>query len=98
MNVQIAREPRESVFKLYDDGQYLQAYRCAEAVAPLAQWRGTEARILAGRLVGNLGSLRMSDWHFVHAWRQDRTHPEAMWFFARYLLGTRGPWRRGTSS
>lgn len=90
-DVLVLPDQRERVFKLYDDGQYLQAYRLTESVGPLASWRGTEARILAARLAANLGSMRLADWHFVHAWRSDRRHPEAMWFFARYLLASRGP-------
>jgi tetratricopeptide (TPR) repeat protein len=89
--VLLAPEQRERIFKLYNAGLYLQAYRFAEAIGPLRNWRGTEARVLAGRMAGNLGSGRMSNWHFVHAWRSDRANPEAMWFFARYLLGAQGP-------
>jgi len=92
----VSPDQRERILKLYDAGLYLQAYRVAEAIGPLRNWRGTQARVLAGRMAGNLGSIRMSDWHFVHAWRKDGKNPEAMWFFARYLLGTRGPlaaWR-----
>ncbi|MBI3821960.1 MAG: C39 family peptidase, partial [Planctomycetes bacterium] len=80
-----------SILQVYDDGLYLQAYQRAQAVGPLPKWRGSEARILAGRLAGNLGSIRFADWHFVHAWRKDRTHPETLWYFARYLLSVRGP-------
>ena len=90
-DINVSPEQYEHIFKLYDDGLYLQAYRLAEAIGPLRQWRGTAARILAGRLAGNLGSMRLSDWHLIHAWRKDRTNPEAMWFFARYLLTMRGP-------
>ena len=89
--IRVSAEQRAPIFKLYDEGQYLQAYRLAEAIGPLHCWRGTEARILAGRLAGNLGSLRLADWHFAQAWRSDRRHPEAIWYFARYLLGACGP-------
>jgi cellulose synthase operon protein C len=90
-NVLVPPDLFERVFKLYDDGLYLQAFRLAETLGPLKNWRGTAARILAGRLAGNLGSIRTADWHFIHAYRNDRRHPEAMWYFARYLLGVRGP-------
>ena len=89
--VYVTTEQRARIFALYDAGLYMQAYRHAEDIGPLRNWRGTEARILAGRMAGNLGSMRLSDGHLIHAWRQDRKHPEALWFFARYLLGARGP-------
>lgn len=94
--VVVTPEQRAGVFALYDRGLYLQAYRAAEAIGPIQHWRGTESRILAGRIAGNLGSMRLADWHFVHAWRKDRKHAEALWFYARYLLAARGPlaaWR-----
>lgn len=90
-DILVPEDERQRIFELYDDGLYLQAYQRARGVGPLERWRGTEARILAGRMAGNLGSTRLADWHFVHAWRRDRTHAEAMWFFARYLLTVRGP-------
>src|SRR6185503_7271536 len=86
----VTPEQRAGIFALYDRGLYLQAYQMGEAIGSLRNWRGTEARILAGRLAGNLGSIRMADWHWVHAWRKDRKHPEALWFFTRYLMGARG--------
>ncbi len=79
------------ISRLYDRGLYLQAYRLAETIAPIQHWRGAGARILAGRLAGNLGSMRLADWHFVFAWRQERTHAEALWYYARYLMTARGP-------
>jgi tetratricopeptide (TPR) repeat protein len=91
MEAYVSADQLKSMLSLYDLGLYLQAYRQAEQVGPLANWRGTDARILAGRLAGNLGSQRMADWHFVHAYRKDRTHPEALWYFTRYLMGARGP-------
>jgi tetratricopeptide (TPR) repeat protein len=91
MEVRVPTERLKSIAALYDQGLYLQAYRQAEPIGPLAHWHGTEARILAGRLAGNLGSTRLANWHFVHAFRKDRTHPEALWYFTRYLLGSRGP-------
>jgi tetratricopeptide (TPR) repeat protein len=87
----ITPEQRQAVFALYDQGLYLQAYQLGQSYAPLKDWRGTEARILAGRMAGNLGSGRLADWHFIHAYRQDPDHPDACWYFANYLAGRRGP-------
>jgi tetratricopeptide (TPR) repeat protein len=92
----LTAEQRRAVFDLYDQGLYLQAFRLGESFAPLRCWRGTEARILAGRMTGNLGSQRLGDWHFIHAYRGDPTHPDACWYFANFLAGRKGPlpaWR-----
>jgi hypothetical protein len=45
----------ERVFDLYAQGLCLQAYRYTEQLGPLHEWSGTEARIMGGRLAGNLG-------------------------------------------
>lgn len=87
----VTPEQRESILKLYNAGLYVQAYRQAEWIGPLAGWRRPESRVLAGRIAGNLGSTRLADWHFVHAWRENREHPETLWYFTRYLLNMRGP-------
>jgi tetratricopeptide (TPR) repeat protein len=84
-------EQLRAVFTLYDCGLYLQAYELGRSHAPLHLWRGTDARILAGRMAGNLGSQRLGDWHFIHAYRSDPTHPDACWYFANYLANRRGP-------
>ncbi|HZZ81368.1 MAG TPA: CDC27 family protein, partial [Gemmataceae bacterium] len=78
--------------KLYDAGQYLQAYRESEAVGPLERWEGTVARVFAGRLAANLGGGRLARYLFLTAWRRDPHHPRSCWFHARHLLDTRGVW------
>ena len=86
----------QPILTLYDAGLYVQAYRLTETIGPLDQWRGTDARILAGRIAGNLGAARLGDWHFLGAWRKDKLHADAMWFYARTLIAVRGPlaaWR-----
>ncbi len=83
----------EQVRALYESGRYLTAYHKAIELAPLAQWRGTEARLLAGRIAGNVGSMRLGDWHWVHAYRDAPNDPEATWYFANYLSNVRGPLR-----
>lgn len=90
-DLNISPDRLQRIFTLYDDGLYLQAYHLAQELGPLEKWRGADARILAGRLAGNLGAPRGGDWHFIHAWRKDKTHPEALWFYARTLLTLRGP-------
>jgi tetratricopeptide (TPR) repeat protein len=76
---------------LYGRGLMLQAYRVAHEAGALKDWRGPEARVLAARLAIHLGAPRMSYWHHVRAWREDRTHPEATYYYARRVLERRGP-------
>lgn len=85
--------PAESVAAvqaLYDRGLYLEAHRRAEAAAPLARWSGTRARLLAGRLAGNLGAPRLACRHWLGAWRGDRRDPEASCYYAMALAQSRG--------
>src|SRR5262245_48762400 len=82
----------EQVHALHGDGLYLQAYRRGNEVAPLREWRGTAAQILAGRLAVNLGAPRLCWWHHTWAWRQDRHDPEACYYYARAVCDRRGAW------
>lgn len=89
----VPAERLEPVSALYKEGLYLQAYRVAEEMAPLRRWTGTAARVLAGRLAGNLGGLRPAYVHFLRAWRADPQDARACCFYARYLADRYGPWR-----
>ncbi|HXG12163.1 MAG TPA: tetratricopeptide repeat protein [Gemmataceae bacterium] len=89
--MEIAASELTTIHDLYSRGLCLQAYRRAEALAPLREWTGTAARILAGRLAYNLGAPRLANWHHFHAWRKEPTHPEACYYYARLLLQRRGP-------
>jgi tetratricopeptide (TPR) repeat protein len=75
---------------LYQRGQCLQAYRLAEAIGPLPDWTGSDARLLAGRLAIHLGAPRLTYRMHLLAWRQDRAHPEACYYHARALQDRRG--------
>ena len=85
-------EQLQSIHRLYEQGLYIQAYELSKEIGPLDTWRGADARIMAGRLAGNLGGIRLGDWHFLKAWRQNPSSAEAHWFYARTLLALRGPW------
>jgi tetratricopeptide (TPR) repeat protein len=87
----IAQADLDRILNLYDRGLCLQAYAAAQAMAPLQKWTGAAARVLAGRLAGNLGAPRLASWHFLRAWRSDPTHPDACWYYARQILDRRGP-------
>jgi tetratricopeptide (TPR) repeat protein len=85
--------PLDDIRADYERGAYLSAFRRSQAIAPLATWRGAEARILASRLAGNLGAMRLADWHVIRAYRETPDHAEAMWYFANFLSRVRGPLR-----
>lgn len=87
----IAPSELNELRELYDRGQYLQTYYRSQSIGPLASWRGTAARILAGRLAMQLGGLRLGRWLHVRAYRSDPDHPEAVYYYARYLLDRFGP-------
>ncbi len=89
----ISAEQLIPILDLYERGLYLQAYRAAEQFAPLAAWQGTDAKVLAGRLAYALGSGKLAHRHHLSAWRNDRTHAEAQYFYARVMLDRHGPLR-----
>jgi tetratricopeptide (TPR) repeat protein len=76
---------------LLERGLDLQAHVLAHEVGPLAAWRGTAARLLAGRLAGQLGASRLGAWHFLRAARENPADAEACYFLLRRLQAVRGP-------
>jgi predicted Zn-dependent protease len=84
------------VRELYHSGHYLSAYRAAEAVAPLRNWTGPAARLLAGRLAIQLGAPKLGRRLHLVAFRESPAYPEAVYYHARYRLERFGPfsaWR-----
>jgi tetratricopeptide (TPR) repeat protein len=91
--VPVPPELLSQVQSLYDSGMLLQAYQAAEAVCPLRSWRGTAAKILAGRMAMNLGSTGLGHiWHQL-AYRDDPTDHVARYYCALALHSRRGPLR-----
>jgi tetratricopeptide (TPR) repeat protein len=76
---------------LYDGGLCLQALRAAETFAPLTRWTDTPARVLAGRLAGNVGAYRLAHFQHWRAWRADKSNPDLVAYHANSLLSRRGP-------
>ena len=87
----ITTEQLGAVRDLYDRGRMLDAHELARSYAPLTQWRGGAARVLAGRLGANLGSPRMAAVLHRIAYKESPEHPEAIYFHARNLHERRGP-------
>lgn len=80
----------QPVLELYDRGLYLQAHAAALAFAPLKEWQGTDAKVLAGRMCYALGAARQAQRLHYSAWRHDKTHAEARYFYARALSDRSG--------
>lgn len=94
--MEIAANELSPVLDLYSQGLYRQAYQKASAIAPLPDWDGTAARLLAGRIARQVGAPRLSRWHFLKAYRGQPSYPEAIYYHARYLLeaqDTLAAWR-----
>ncbi|MGH9803064.1 MAG: hypothetical protein ACRD82_22090, partial [Blastocatellia bacterium] len=83
----------QPIKELYNSGLYLQAYEAAVQLAPLNEWAGTDALLLAGRMAGMLGAPKLMRKLHLRAWREDRAHPEAIYYYARAIMDWRGPWR-----
>lgn len=79
--------------ELYNRGLYLQAFDRALQLGPLAQWEGTDARLLAGRLAIMLGAPKLARKLHLRAWRDDPQHAEAIYYYTRAVWDWRGPWR-----
>src|SRR5262249_9120827 len=81
----------QEILDLYTRGLCLQAYQRSQTLGPLAEWTGTAARILAGRLAMNLGAPRLARWHHWRAWREDPPDPEPCYYHAPAPLEYAGP-------
>lgn len=75
---------------LYLKGRYLDAYAASQSLGPLSQWRGTDARILAGKLTRMLGDSRRGNVLLYLAWRSDKTSARAFAYYARNFFGRNG--------
>jgi cellulose synthase operon protein C len=87
--MQIPVEIIQHVQALYDRGLHLQAYQAAIATAPLNQWRGTAARILAGRIALQVGGQRRGYAYHLWAWHGEKSATTAA-YYGRFLVARRG--------
>src|SRR5436190_2719412 len=79
------------ITRLYEQGLYVQACSRAATLPPPAQWRGTAARIIGGRLANNVHAPRLARWLHGQAWRRDKSNPEAIYYYGCLVRGWRGP-------
>ncbi len=76
---------------LYDAGRNLEAHAAAQVLGPYREWRGTRARVLAGRLVRRLGAPRLATALHFRAFRDDPEDLEARYFYASSCIARRTP-------
>lgn len=81
----------EVIQREYDAGRFLSAYRAAEGIGDPAQWTGTPARILGGRLLRHVGDGPLGARQQLRAYRWDPADPEARYYFLFRVLENRGP-------
>jgi tetratricopeptide (TPR) repeat protein len=75
----------------YERGLTVDAFRLAEAFAPLRKWGGVWPRVFAARIAANCGAPALALRLTVGAWRADRLDPEAAAQYAYETLARRGP-------
>jgi tetratricopeptide (TPR) repeat protein len=86
----------DRINEFYNRGLYLQAYDAAREIAPLAEWEGAQALIIGGRLAAMLGAPKLARRLHLRAWRGDKNHHQAIYYYTRALWDWRGPWRAWT--
>jgi tetratricopeptide (TPR) repeat protein len=76
---------------LYDAGRFVDAYWRARREGPLERWGDTDARILAGRLLTQVGARRAGRLLHSRAFRSNRAHADAAYYYTYLVGGRRGP-------
>ena len=81
----------QRVRELYGRGQYREAYAIGAAYAPVREWCGAPARLLAGRLAIQLGAPRLGHQLHLAAFREYPANLEAVYYHARFRMERFGP-------
>ncbi len=89
--MKLTAEQISKVTAIFESGSNLKAFAAANEIAPLDEWEGTDAMLLAAHLSFQLGSERQSDKLVRRAWGRDRGHAEATFYRAADLMNLRGP-------
>ncbi|MCE9560475.1 MAG: hypothetical protein K8U57_00325 [Planctomycetes bacterium] len=76
---------------LYSQGYYRRAHDVAAAIGPMRAWAGTPARLIGGRLAIQLGAAILGRRMHLIAYRSTPSHPEAIYYHARYRMERFGP-------
>ena len=77
--------------ELYGRGRYRLAYEAAAGFGPFRAWANTPARLIGGRLAIQLGAPKLGRQLHALAYRSTPSHPEALYYHARYRLERFGP-------
>jgi tetratricopeptide (TPR) repeat protein len=77
--------------EFYSKSLYMQAFQATQVYGPMRDWENTSARLLGGRLAIQLGAPRLGRWLHLRAYRETPTHPEAIYYHARFRLEKFGP-------
>jgi tetratricopeptide (TPR) repeat protein len=86
----VSHDLLEIVRRGVEEGLYLRAWEAAQRMGPLRSWRGTEARVLGGRLAMALGAPRLGVSLHLRAYRDEPDDAQALYYRARAVLATRG--------
>ena len=78
------------VLELYERGELLAAFEAGRRLGPITSWPGTEGRVLAGRVAGQLGARRVSAALFLRAFRADRESALAGYYYTSTMLARHG--------
>jgi tetratricopeptide (TPR) repeat protein len=76
---------------LYSQGLYRTAHDVAAALGPMRAWTGTPARLIGGRLAIQLGAASLGRRMHLLAYRGTPSHPEAIYYHARFRMERFGP-------
>jgi tetratricopeptide (TPR) repeat protein len=76
---------------LHVTGRSVQALRALSLLGPLESIGTTEGRLIAGRIASSTGGSRLGEVLHLTAWRRDRSHPEARYYYAFNRYARRGP-------
>jgi cellulose synthase operon protein C len=85
------------VMRLYQHGQYMDAWEASKPLGTLTRWRSPEGRVLAGRLANNLGAPRLGGILHRLAHREFPNHPLCTFYGALAYwsaAGTVHAWRK----
>lgn len=88
----VSKEALAPILALFEQGLYVQAYALSQELGPLASWRGSAGRVVAGRLSMALGAVRMG--RLIHrlAWREHPDDIETVLYAAYAMHARLGPW------
>lgn len=81
------------VFETYERGFAVDAWKRAEAIGPLSEWRGTRACIVAARIAAHTGAGSLALKLAARGWKRDRDNAAAVVQYGYEVLGFRGALR-----